>query len=150
MNWGWSWPCFDWHLPVNDAVHMIISRNLHKKSHEVSIKTRSTSASLSFKGQETKQFVNRLLIGLFIGNARIKLLSKLNVQTFNSASFIFISFLLSIKELVILPCWRVFHFVRNGWTHWSEDKIWNMSVLLKWEMFCGKLTVLWKPKKHSP
>ena len=33
---------------------MLINRNLHKKSSEVSIKTRSTSDSLSFKGQATK------------------------------------------------------------------------------------------------
>ena len=33
---------------------MLISRNLHKKGSEVSIKTRSTAASLSFKGQATK------------------------------------------------------------------------------------------------
>ena len=34
---------------------MLISKNLHKKSSEVSIKTRSTPASLSFIGQVTKQ-----------------------------------------------------------------------------------------------
>ena len=34
---------------------MLISRNLLLKSSEVSIKTRSTLASLSFKGQATKQ-----------------------------------------------------------------------------------------------
>ena len=33
---------------------MLISRNLHNKSSEVSIKTRSTPASLSFNGQATK------------------------------------------------------------------------------------------------
>ena len=33
---------------------MLISRNLHKKSCEVSIKARSTPASLSFKGQVTR------------------------------------------------------------------------------------------------
>ena len=33
---------------------MLISRNLHKKSCEVSIKALSTPASLSFKGQVTK------------------------------------------------------------------------------------------------
>ena len=39
---------------VNDAVLMLISMNLHMKSSEVSIKTRSTLASFSFKGQATK------------------------------------------------------------------------------------------------
>ena len=34
---------------INDAVLMLISRNLHKKSSEVSIRTRSTAASVSFK-----------------------------------------------------------------------------------------------------
>ena len=43
--------CFSY---VGDAVLMLISRNLHKKSSEVSIKTGSTSASLPFKGQATK------------------------------------------------------------------------------------------------
>ena len=39
---------------VNDAALMLISRNLQMKSSEVSIKTRSTPASLSFQGQATK------------------------------------------------------------------------------------------------
>ena len=39
---------------VKDAVLMLVSRNLHKKNSEVSIKTKSTLASLSFKGQVTK------------------------------------------------------------------------------------------------
>ena len=39
---------------ANDAVLMLISMNLHDKSSEVSIKTRSTPASLSFNGQATK------------------------------------------------------------------------------------------------
>ena len=34
---------------------MLINRNSHKKSSEVSTKTRSTPASLSFIGQATKQ-----------------------------------------------------------------------------------------------
>ena len=38
----------------NDAVLTLISRNLRKKSSEVSIKTRSTPAPLSLKGQATK------------------------------------------------------------------------------------------------
>ena len=33
---------------------MLISKNLHKKSSEISIKTRSTPASLSFIGQVAK------------------------------------------------------------------------------------------------
>ena len=48
---------FDDNFPsfhVNDAVLMLISMNLHKKSSEVSIKTRSTLASFSFKGWATK------------------------------------------------------------------------------------------------
>ena len=39
---------------VNDDVPMLISGNVHMKSSEVSIKTRSTPASLSFNGQATK------------------------------------------------------------------------------------------------
>ena len=44
-------PCFSY---VDDAVLMLISSNLHKKGSEVSIKTRSTPASYSYKGQATK------------------------------------------------------------------------------------------------
>ena len=44
-------PCFSY---VNAAVLMLLSINLHKKSSEVSIKTRSPPASFSFKGQATK------------------------------------------------------------------------------------------------
>ena len=47
----WKPHCFSY---VNDVVVMLISRNLHKKSSEVSIKAKSTPDSLSFKGQETK------------------------------------------------------------------------------------------------
>ena len=39
---------------VYDAVLMLMSRNLHQKSSDVSIKTRSPPASFSFKGQATK------------------------------------------------------------------------------------------------
>ena len=48
---------------VNDAVLMLISRNLHKKSSEVSIKTRSPPASFSFKGQATKHTTVKWSIG---------------------------------------------------------------------------------------
>ena len=44
-------PCFSY---VNDAVFVLISSNLYEKSSEASIKTLSTPASLSFKGQATK------------------------------------------------------------------------------------------------
>ena len=48
----WQKPrCFSY---ANDAILMLISRNLCNKSSEVTIKTRSTPASLSFKGQATK------------------------------------------------------------------------------------------------
>jgi len=43
-------PCFS---HVNDAVLVLITRNLHMKSSKVAIKTRSTPASLTFKGQAT-------------------------------------------------------------------------------------------------
>ena len=42
---------------------MLISRNLHKKSSEVSIKAKSTPESLSFKGQETKHTTVKWSIG---------------------------------------------------------------------------------------
>ena len=44
---------------------MLISRNLHTKSSKVSIKTRSTPASLSFKGQATKHTTVKWSIGGF-------------------------------------------------------------------------------------
>ena len=48
-----------WYRPpffsyVNDVVVMLICKNSHNKSSEVSSKTRSTPASLSFIGQVTK------------------------------------------------------------------------------------------------
>ena len=42
------------YLQCNDAFLVLISRNLHKRSSEVSIKTRSTPASLSFRSQTTE------------------------------------------------------------------------------------------------
>ena len=58
-KWGWSWPDFDRHLTafsyVNNAVlNLLTRRNLHKKRSELSIKTRSSPASLSFKGHPIK------------------------------------------------------------------------------------------------
>ena len=49
---------------VNDAVLMLISRNLNKTSSDVSIKTRSTAASFSLKGQETKHITAKWSIGM--------------------------------------------------------------------------------------
>ena len=51
---------------VNDAVLMLISRNLHNKKSEVSIITRSPPASLSFKGQVTKHTTVKRCIPSFI------------------------------------------------------------------------------------
>ena len=48
---GYRPPSFSY---VNDVVVMLISKNLHKKGSEVSIKTSSTPVSLSFTGQVTK------------------------------------------------------------------------------------------------
>ena len=42
---------------------MLISRNLHNKSGEVSIITRSPTASLSFKGQVTRHTTVKRFIG---------------------------------------------------------------------------------------
>ena len=47
---------------------MLNSRNLHKKSSEVSIKAKSTPASLSLKGQETKNTTRKWSIKLLIGD----------------------------------------------------------------------------------
>ena len=66
---GWCWYLL-WYRPpsfscVNDIVVMLISKNLNKKDSEVSIKTRSTSASLSFIGQVTKHTIVKWTIGHF-------------------------------------------------------------------------------------
>ena len=57
---------------------MLISRNLHKKSTEVSIK-RSTPASLSFKGQVTKRTTVKWSILLTIIFASHYLLTEQSV-----------------------------------------------------------------------
>ena len=59
--------CFSY---VNDAVLMLMSRNLHKKSSEVSVKTRSPPATFSFKGQTNKHVTVKWTIvsGLFVQN----------------------------------------------------------------------------------
>ena len=44
---------------------MLITRNLHMKRSKVSIKTRSTPASLTFKGQATKHTTVKWSIGHF-------------------------------------------------------------------------------------
>ena len=72
FQWRWGWrvtlfwkkpPCFCY---VKDAVLMLISWNLHKKSSEVSIKTRS----FSFKGQPSthncKMAYCTLMVAIFI------------------------------------------------------------------------------------
>jgi len=55
-------PCLSY---ANEIVLMLISKNLHKKSREVSIKTTSTPASLLLKGQATKHTVVKWSIGGF-------------------------------------------------------------------------------------
>ena len=53
--------CFSY---VNDVVlTLIISRNLHKKRREVSFKTKSPPASLSFKGKATMHTTVKWSIG---------------------------------------------------------------------------------------
>ena len=57
-----------WYKPscfshVNDAVLMLIGRNLFNKSSEASINTRSTPVSLSFKCQATKHTTVKRLVG---------------------------------------------------------------------------------------
>ena len=52
LTWFWlKPPSFSY---VNDALHIVVSRKLCTKSSDVSIKSRSMPASLSFKGQATK------------------------------------------------------------------------------------------------
>ena len=57
-KWGWRWPCFDRNFPAFLMLMMLFSCKLvgicQYESSKVSIKTRSTPASLSFKGQATK------------------------------------------------------------------------------------------------
>ena len=61
----------------NDVVVMLISKNLHKKSSEISIKTRSTPASLSFIGQVTKHTTVKWTIAIFhLSQIRDKLFKR--------------------------------------------------------------------------
>ena len=55
--------CFSY---VNAAL-MLISTNLHKKSSEASIKTRSPPASFSFKGQATKHTIVKIMVYYSLG-----------------------------------------------------------------------------------
>jgi len=50
-SFWWKPPCYSY---VNDVVFMLISSNLHKKRSEVSIKTGSAPASLSFGGRAAR------------------------------------------------------------------------------------------------
>ena len=52
---------------------MLISRNLHMKSGKVSNKTRSTPASLSFKGQATKYTTVKWSIAFHLAQASYSL-----------------------------------------------------------------------------
>ena len=64
---------------------MLISRNLHKKSSEVSIQTRSPPASLSFKGQATKHTTVKWSIDKqIINKQRSEVLNMVN----NAANFL--------------------------------------------------------------
>jgi len=59
-GWGWRWPCFGGSLTAFlcewcCSLANYCSRNLNKKSSEVFIRAGSPPASLSFKGQVTKQ-----------------------------------------------------------------------------------------------
>ena len=60
---------------------MLISGNLHMKRSEVSIKTRSTPASLSFKGQGTKHATVKWSIAHILG---ILLMNSYNTDIFFS------------------------------------------------------------------
>ena len=85
-KWGWRWPCFERTLPAVfydiDAVLALISRNVHKKSSVVSIKTRSPPASFLSKGQAAKHatvkesvwVVNSRWIQLWLSVLNIKLI----------------------------------------------------------------------------
>ena len=78
---------------------MLISKNLHKKSSEVSIKTRSTPASVSFIGQVTKHTTVKWTINVQSVN-----MSSLN---FDSSACVFLHLntgmknFASIKWLII-------------------------------------------------
>ena len=54
-------------LFLNDAVLLLLSRNLHKKRSKVSNKTRSTTASLPFKGLATEQTTVKMVYRKMVG-----------------------------------------------------------------------------------
>ena len=56
---------------IQTSLLLLISKNLHKKGTEVSIETRSTPASLSFKGQVTKHTTVKWTIGISNSNVDI-------------------------------------------------------------------------------
>ena len=66
-------PCFSY---VHEVALMLISWNLHKKTSEVSIKTRSTLASLSFIGQVTKHTTVKSSISKLGAECGLNLLTR--------------------------------------------------------------------------
>ena len=66
---------------------MLISTNLHKKSSEVSIKTRSPPASFSFKGQPTKRTTVKWSIETKIDDIRKLSHENLVWQLINSNNY---------------------------------------------------------------
>ena len=86
----WMKPsCFSY---VNDAFLILIDRNLHKKSSEVSTK-RSTPASLSFKGQATKPH------GKIVCHSLFCVFQKLPVSCFPDTHIASLTFFKNVLEL---------------------------------------------------
>ena len=88
---------------------MPISRNLHMKSSEGSIKTRSTPASLSFKGQATKHTTVKWSIYQYSTEP-----SHRSVQ-FNGIT----------PKLSIVPCWPKRRIERCSTRFRSGDRFWS-------------------------
>ena len=86
---------------------MLISRNLHMKSSEVSIKTRSTPASLSFKGQATKHTTAKWSIQTWGGEFAT------NVKNSDRLVFEDLGFLFAICMYPQIGCKQKCHWIRD-------------------------------------
>ena len=78
---------------------MLISRNLHNKSSEVSIITRSPTASISFKGLVTKHSCKKIYCPYLRGfNDVEQMNNKFKIQNFDRLFFLILFFGLSAKK----------------------------------------------------
>ena len=127
---------------VNDAVLMLISSNLHKNKGKVSIKTRSSPASFSLKGQVTKQTaVERSLPNLFETKHRAPTPTETPFSNclFTSWSKSDIC-LLFFNTYCYKYCFQFqsFEYESDQTFFWEYRKLYNYLIKIKWR----KLVIL--------